>query len=131
MEVQNTCILCSVEDESQIHIFERCPFVQDCWRRVSLNLMQSNDLSFSNWVSSLVRSLNEEELCKFFFICWGIWNTRNSKLWENSTHSAQFTVDNAIFFGVSWREANADIILEASQQGKTCDGMAKTPCGLD
>ena len=47
--LQPICVLCEEGDESTMHLFTECRFVQECWRRLDPNITRGEEQSFKIW----------------------------------------------------------------------------------
>ncbi|CAB4299175.1 unnamed protein product [Prunus armeniaca] len=90
VDVDNTCVLCGCEGESQVHIFFRCEHARVFWFGSSIQL-DASQLIGEELVSAgttYYRSMRSIGTLKKFtsggFGLWRLWKTRNSAVFEGS-----------------------------------------------
>ncbi|EOY24339.1 RNA-directed DNA polymerase (Reverse transcriptase), Polynucleotidyl transferase, Ribonuclease H fold-like protein [Theobroma cacao] len=89
MSSSATCALCSVSDESVLHLLRDCPHSKEVWLKLGSRMGYGNffDLLLSDW---LLTNLKNYNVCVdgipwvilFGFTCWYIWKWRNVKVFE-------------------------------------------------
>lgn len=98
--------LCEQEMESLHHLFIDCEVAATCWNLSELDVVDGSNHAFLECVNINLRNLDEEKSCLFVIICWNLWNTKNTTLWNNIKMTAPCIVKGAKNYLHDWREAN-------------------------
>ncbi|CAL2239591.1 unnamed protein product [Prunus armeniaca] len=91
VDVDNTCVLCGCEGESQVHIFFRCEHARVFWFGSSIQLDASQLIGeefsecWDNLLQKYEKHRNSQEILQVVvFGLWRLWKTRNSAVFEGS-----------------------------------------------
>jgi hypothetical protein len=79
----NLCVLCSMEEEDNLHVLFKCPSSQNVWimtffsRLFLLSLIMKMMLAVD---FQILRQLSKEDAVVFTWILWSIWKQRNNQI---------------------------------------------------
>ena len=79
------CLLCEQPIDDSLHLFLHYPFAIESW---DLAALANGMTSFNEWLLKQFEGGDQFSLAKLNTILRGIWNQRNSKLWNNSECNA-------------------------------------------
>ncbi|CAH9108650.1 unnamed protein product [Cuscuta epithymum] len=68
--------------QSPFHLFVNCRFAKAAWGAASWTRVGQSAHNFMEWLEIVFRTLKSEDLEKFVFRCWGLWNERNPRVWN-------------------------------------------------
>lgn len=72
-----TCLVYSSNDETILHSLVYCSFARNCWDKLNLPI-RVGGVDFSEWVQNLFNDLSIFECEKVVALMWGIWCNRNN-----------------------------------------------------
>lgn len=87
MPVTIGCPMCVGEVEHLRYLFFECSFAKDCWQPVGLDYDMSEVEYVSTWMLNALSNGSTDELVKISTILWGIWFSRNKRIFENKNMS--------------------------------------------
>ncbi|KAH0715022.1 hypothetical protein KY284_007927 [Solanum tuberosum] len=88
LDVEKTCCLCHLQEESREHLFVQCTYVRRLWVRI-LRWMNKPMYNATRWeqhlqwtISNAKGKSKEAQLFKVMYeeITYGIWNERNQRI---------------------------------------------------
>lgn len=83
--------MCRNGDESVIHLFIKCDFAINVWRRSglmgTLRFIENGNF-WENYVAA-IHQLMKEQIPLFVMICWHIWSARNKVVWERKIKTSE------------------------------------------
>ncbi|CAH9075012.1 unnamed protein product [Cuscuta epithymum] len=75
------------------------------WGLMNWSFQLDASISFEMWVERLMNNHNEERCSKFIMLIWGLWNARNTILWQQVYTPPQSIVAGALTFLEGWQQA--------------------------
>ncbi|KAK4738937.1 hypothetical protein R3W88_002634 [Solanum pinnatisectum] len=90
LDVEKTCCLCQLQEESREHLFVQCTYVRRLWDRI-LRWMNRPMYNATTWeqhiqwtINNTKRKSKEAQVFKMMYaeITYGIWNERNRRIFE-------------------------------------------------
>ncbi|XP_073038129.1 uncharacterized protein [Primulina eburnea] len=82
------------------HLFYTCQFAQACSKlsqvKTEVNSTPPKIKNFEEWFFNILERLDVERRQNFVMILWGIWLSRNDRIWNNISNSAIRTITYAI-----------------------------------
>ncbi|CAN1761930.1 Transposon TX1 uncharacterized 149 kDa protein [Linum perenne] len=86
IQLDNSCVCCSLEPESLEHILFRCRVATECWTRSGLRSwiegLSGYDVDGRRWIFEIINSGAEYLTQKTAAMLWVIWRERNTRLWQ-------------------------------------------------
>lgn len=84
VKVDHRCVVCGVEEDSNVHLFKDCNFTKAiCWGRgLGWGANKFNESSFVDLFMSACEVLERHSLQSFVVLTWFIWSYRNDILWN-------------------------------------------------
>lgn len=76
------CPMCDNDIEHCLHIFLDCCFAKACWNEMGLAIDAMRVENMSAWVLEWLSNESGDLVCQMITTLWGIWNARNSKVWD-------------------------------------------------
>ncbi|XP_073049734.1 uncharacterized protein [Primulina eburnea] len=110
--VSSTCANCDSMLEQPWHLFYTCQFAQACWEisdvKNEINQSPAELESFAEWFFHILGKLDMERRQSFVMTLWGIWHSRNERVWNNTSPSANWTMSHANDTLKEWLACNVD-----------------------
>lgn len=104
--VPSTCANCDSMLEQPWHLFYTCQFAQACWEisavKNEVNQSPSEIENFADWFFHILGKLDVERKQIFVMTLWGIWHSRNERVWNNTSPSANWTITHATDMLKEW-----------------------------
>ncbi|XP_075486337.1 uncharacterized protein LOC142525940 [Primulina tabacum] len=121
-----SCATCGNEWENSWHLFIYCPMAKACWEELGtwnkmLSLSNEAD-GFVQWLFKLFQTLDVSTLENIAMVLWGIWRTRNEKLWNKMVKPAEIVVSSALQLLMDWR-ANGSRNIGVGMVLRDSDGV--------
>jgi len=82
LDTYNCEICLPTEEETVDHLFWACPFAQQCWGILNLEVSQIGD-TFTNILALKDQLNNQFFMIAIILMCWTIWTTRNGLVFNN------------------------------------------------
>lgn len=82
ISVPISCPMCIGDIEHLLHLFFDCKFAKDCWRCVGLEYEMQIVENAPSWFLEKLASETHDNLVKIETVVWGVWFTRNKKIFE-------------------------------------------------
>ncbi|KAM6550485.1 hypothetical protein CsatB_000293 [Cannabis sativa] len=90
--VDNTCPMCGVYAETEMHLLVSCPFAWACWEFSGLSTVGRESPSLLQWLEVSANRVDKEVLGKIVVLCWAIWSARNDLIWQQRVRSVRDVV---------------------------------------
>ncbi|XP_074323159.1 uncharacterized protein LOC141660097 [Apium graveolens] len=106
---------------SFIYIFFDCDFASQCWRYVGVDYDMRMVEDAPGWLLHKLSNDNENEITKICIILWGIWFSRNKRVWEDNTISAVIAMGNSFSHVQEWKATVSrvkGVVQTSNQQGR-------------
>ncbi|XP_074378399.1 uncharacterized protein LOC141719937 [Apium graveolens] len=101
--------MCVGEIEHLRHLFFECSFAKECWLKLGINV-DSWDIEISHeWLLQKLATGSKEETLKIVTVLWGVWFTRNKRIFENKVMTPDFVMAWSRRQIVEWQEANRKV----------------------
>ncbi|KAK2361157.1 hypothetical protein QL285_086341 [Trifolium repens] len=104
------CPMCLTYGEDDWHLFFNCEAVKEAWNVMGLShIIQPRLLAFNNardLIFDICRKEAEIDVSKAAVLVWIIWQSRNNKVWNESTTSAVQTGIHAAAYWQQWATIN-------------------------
>ncbi|KAL0444076.1 UNVERIFIED_CONTAM: hypothetical protein Slati_2130300 [Sesamum latifolium] len=83
--INTSCGICGMQEESVKHVFLEFQFARQFWDLACFpwRLICAWNEGAVEWVSQIVQAVSEEEKCRFFTLCWTVWQNRCKKVMED------------------------------------------------
>ncbi|KAM6571808.1 hypothetical protein CsatA_015888 [Cannabis sativa] len=82
VQVQRTCLVCNMDDETEFHALVSCPFPAQCWQVVLLGFSAANITDFTAWFDWICASFSSEKRGEIAMIYWSLWGARIDLVWK-------------------------------------------------
>lgn len=79
--------MCGVDIEHMRHLFCECNFAVECWHLSGLNIDFQDVEEAPSWLLESISNGGREQVEKIGTVLWGIWFSRNRKVWEEKVVS--------------------------------------------
>ncbi|CAH9127052.1 unnamed protein product, partial [Cuscuta epithymum] len=99
---QEVCGLCGKDDESVLHLFVRCPVAIEGWKAIGWDVNGAAGGNFLHCLELIFQAKKKPELEKVVWGCWGLWEERNRRVWQNKTLNASQVMFSASCFVDGW-----------------------------
>lgn len=106
VRVSMSCELCTGDIEHLLHLFVDCKFAKECWQYTGMTHDISTVENAQEWFLQVFSTEKDEYLINLATVMWGIWWTRNKKVWEGKVISPSMAMDWSRKQVSEWREAN-------------------------
>ncbi|KAL8127458.1 hypothetical protein AgCh_014390 [Apium graveolens] len=84
-------------------------FAKECWLKLGINV-DSWDIEISHeWLLQKLATGSKEETLKIVTVLWGVWFTRNKRIFENKVMTPDFVMAWSRRQIVEWQEANRKV----------------------
>ena len=106
----SACVKCEDSYEDTYHIFFHCKTTIDAWNAANVwHLIAPSLNQFDNAsdvIFDLLQKLSASQVESIVTIMWGIWKSRNLKLWQQVSESTVTILERAKHLLEGWRRAN-------------------------
>nr|GMD28072.1 GPN-loop GTPase 3 [Ipomoea batatas] len=89
----------------------------------------SGNVVLLDWIKDRFDSLTKSELAHFITICWGIWNSRNQKVWNNVDSSPKLVVKHSLSYLKEWKSVRSSPHLQDVSTQRSTDKWVKLDSG--
>ncbi|KAF4383562.1 hypothetical protein F8388_014062 [Cannabis sativa] len=90
--VENTCPMCGVFAETELHILVSCNFAWACWEFAGLAAANREASSLGQWLNDSFSRLQGELHSRVVMVSWAIWCARNDLIWQQRSRSVKDVV---------------------------------------
>ncbi|XP_030502725.2 uncharacterized protein LOC115717895 [Cannabis sativa] len=91
--IENTCPMCGVFAETELHVLVTCTFAWACWEFAGLAAANREASSLGHWLSDSFSRLQGELHSRVVMVCWAIWCARNDLIWQQRSRSVKDVVN--------------------------------------
>nr|GMD78417.1 uncharacterized protein LOC109159918 [Ipomoea batatas] len=115
--------------ETIVHIFGECSFAKHVWLAYGMPWGCSGNVVLLDWIKDIFDSFTSSELAHFITICWGIWNARNQKVWNNVDSSPKLVVKHSLSYLKEWKSVRSSPHLQDVSTQRSTDKWVKPDFG--
>uniref|UniRef100_A0A803QMV6 RNase H type-1 domain-containing protein n=1 Tax=Cannabis sativa TaxID=3483 RepID=A0A803QMV6_CANSA len=72
---ENTCPMCAVYAETELHLLVTCQFAGSCWEAAAVANASRNNSSLLHWLDFNANYMDSEKLGRLVMLCWALWNS--------------------------------------------------------
>ncbi|XP_060959451.1 uncharacterized protein LOC133030657 [Cannabis sativa] len=91
--IENTCPMCGVFAETELHVLVTCTFAWACWEFAGLAAANREAFSLGQWLTDSFSRLQGELHSRVAMMCWAIWCARNDLIWQQRSRSVKDVVN--------------------------------------
>ncbi|KAL8097756.1 hypothetical protein AgCh_030760 [Apium graveolens] len=114
VQVQCLCPVCHEENETIMHRLITCPFAQQCWLLIKVDIWKFMATDFGTWLANALMAANSKMQAEILTLCWSFWNQKSV--------SVNKTVATAKQYLLQWSQAQSRISVASLQPTNEGDG---------
>lgn len=102
IQVQALCPVRQQENETILHSLVTCPFAQQCWSIIQIDIHETTYADFATWLESTLHKVNLKDQAEVITLFWAIWRNRNDIVWNQRFSYVNRTVAAAKKYLTQW-----------------------------
>ncbi|XP_024190354.1 uncharacterized protein LOC112194337 [Rosa chinensis] len=88
------CVFCKSTNETSLHVFKECAFLQSFWRLcpLGLNSREHAACGMKEWIFDMIDIPSNDQLDLFFMALWSVWIERNKIVWNDGSCQPMYMI---------------------------------------